>query len=63
MIRHILLALGLSLSFMTAWNSASMSRSYNNNSAGSAAESHRPVFDDGGRIRDNDRSGYIVASS
>jgi hypothetical protein len=63
MIRHILLAIGLSLSFLTAWNSASMSRSYDSDSSVSPVRNHHPVYDDGGRPRGAGRSGYIVASS
>ena len=62
MIRHILLALGLSLSFMTVWNSASMSRSFTNDTPASSIESHRPMPHEVGP-RGPDRSGYIVASS
>jgi hypothetical protein len=63
MIRHILLAIGLSLSFMTAWNSASMSRSFNSEASVSPAQNHQPTYDDGGRPRGAGRSGYLVASS
>jgi hypothetical protein len=63
MIRHILLAIGLSLSFLTAWNSASLSRSFNNESSASPVHNQRPSYDDNGRPGTIDRSGYIVASS
>ena len=63
MIRHILLAIGLSLSFMSARNSASMSRSYDNDASASSVDYHRPSTDDSGRLRGPSRSGYIVASS
>ena len=63
MIRHILLAIGLSLSFMTAWNSASMSRSFNNESSASPAQHQRPSYNDNGGPAPIDPSGYIVASS
>ena len=62
MLRYLLLALGLSLSFMSVQHSASMSRS-NNDASASPAESHRPSLDDGGRPHGPGRSGYIVASS
>jgi hypothetical protein len=63
MIRHILLAIGLSLSFLSAWNSASMSRSFNNGSSVSPLETQRPSYEDRGGPAVIDRSGYIVASS
>jgi len=63
MIRHILLAIGLSMSFMTAWNNASMSKSYNSDASVSPVQNHQPTYDDGGRPRGAGRSGYIVASS
>ena len=63
MIRHILLAIGLSLSLMTAWNSASMSRSFSNDPAETPVHHQRPSYDDNGRPATIDRSGYIVASS
>jgi hypothetical protein len=62
MLRYILLALGLSLSFMSATGSASMSRSYNNDASVPSANSHRPSSDDSGHPRGPSRSGYIVAS-
>jgi hypothetical protein len=63
MLRYLLLAIGLSLSFMSVQNSASMSRSSSPDASASPAESHRPSLDDGGRPRGPGRSGYIVASS
>jgi len=63
MLRFLLLALGLSMSFMTVRNSASMSRSYNNDSSVAPMNSPRPSTDDGAGPRGPGRSGYIVASS
>ena len=64
MLRFLLLALGLSMSLMTVRNSASMSRSYNNNDSSVAPmNSHQPSTDDSGRPHGAGRSGYIVASS
>ena len=63
MLRYILLAIGLSLSFMSVRNSASMSRSFNNDASAPSAESQRPSLNDGGRPHGPGRSGYIVASS
>lgn len=63
MIRHILLAIGLGMSLMTAWNSASMSRSFNYDSSVSPVQSHQPAYESGARPRGPGRSGYIVASS
>jgi len=60
MIRYILLALGLSLSFMSVRNSPSMSRSFNESSPSS--ESSRPTRGQG-HPTSTFRSGYIVASS
>lgn len=59
MIRYILLALGLSLSFMSIRNSPSMSRSSNDSPS---VESSRPSHG-GDRPTGPFRSGYIVASS
>ena len=63
MLRFLLLALGLGMSFMTVSRGASMSRSYNNDSSASPVESQRPPMEDGARPHGPDRSGYIVASS
>jgi hypothetical protein len=48
---------------MTAWNSASMSRSFNNESSASPVQHQRPSYNDNGGPAPIDRSGYIVASS
>ncbi|HEX5972521.1 MAG TPA: hypothetical protein VFY85_11380 [Gemmatimonadaceae bacterium] len=63
MIRHILLAIGLGMSLMTAWNSASMSRSFNSDASVSPVQNHQPTYEGAGRPRGPGRSGYIVASS
>ena len=63
MLRFLLLALGLSMSFMTVKNSASMSRTYNNDSSVAPMNSHQPSAENSGRPRGAGRSGYIVASS
>ena len=60
---RLLLALGLAFSFLTVRNSASMSRSYDNDSSPSVQYQGAWATDEESQSVHGARSGYIVASS